>query len=208
MDCNKMKVSVVIPAHNEESNIADTIRAVLNQDYHDFEVIVVDNASVDKTGEVASAFPVTVVREDRKGLLWARERGRTESTGDIIANIDADCLPERDWISRGVGHFEHPRVAAVSGPYDYYDAHPVFRLSSLLTQKYIYRPVNRILQMKSVRRGATLIGGNNFIRASALEKAGGYDTSIVFYGAACEALKSGASKNVQIIFGCGDSIIN
>lgn len=178
-----MKASVVIPAHNEEKNIADTIRAVLAQDYPDFEVIVVDNASTDHTAEVVKAFKsVKLVHEPKKGLLSARERGRKEAVGEIIINIDADCLPLPNHISRGMKHFAKKYVVAVTGPYDYHDGHPIFRHSSLAMQRYIYHPVSIILQMPFVKKGAVLIGGNNFIRADILNKAGGYDTSIVFYG--------------------------
>ncbi|MFA6307205.1 MAG: glycosyltransferase family A protein, partial [Patescibacteria group bacterium] len=100
-----MRASVVIPAHNEEKNISATIRALLAQSHPDFEIIVVNNASTDRTAEIAEGFPVKVVHESRKGLLWARERGRLEATGDIVVNIDADCLPDEDWLSRGTAHF-------------------------------------------------------------------------------------------------------
>jgi glycosyltransferase involved in cell wall biosynthesis len=187
-----MKASVVIPAHNEEENIADTIRAVLAQDYPDFEVIVVDNVSTDRTSEVAKRFESTeksagksrlkVVHEPKKGLLSARERGRKEAVGEIIINMDADCLPLPSHISRGMKHFAKKHVVAVTGPYDYHDGHPLFRHSSLALQRYVYHPVSIILQMPFLKKGAVLIGGNNFIRADILNKTGGYDTSIVFYG--------------------------
>ncbi|MFA6554066.1 MAG: glycosyltransferase family 2 protein [Candidatus Paceibacterota bacterium] len=177
-----MKISIVIPAYNEEKNIATTIEALLAQDYKDYEIIVVNNASTDKTYEVASKFPVKVVTENRKGLLWARERGRIEAVGDIIANTDADCLPDKTWLSNGSSYFIDEKIAAVSGPYDYYDADWFFRKSSLFFQSAIYPIANMFFQLPFIHRGATIIGGNNFIRASALEKAGGYDTSITFYG--------------------------
>jgi len=198
-----MKVSVVIPAHNEEKNIAKTIEALLAQDYPNLEIIIVDNASSDKTNEVAKKFERTtnqiennnvsislkVVHESRKGLLQARERGRKEATGEIIVNMDADCLPEPDHISRGVAHFKtnlnnhkNNKIVAVTGPYDYHDGHPVFRHTSLALQKYAYRFTSHLLQLPFIKNGAVLIGGNNFIRADILEKAGGYNVAITFYG--------------------------
>ena len=71
---------------------------------------------------------------------------------------------------------------AVTGPYDYHDGHPVFRQVSLSLQKYIYRFVSNILQSSLIKNGAVLIGGNNFIRADVLKKAGGYNVAITFYG--------------------------
>lgn len=186
-----MKISVIIPAYNEEANIADTIRAALAQDREDFEVIVVNNASTDKTVEIASQFPVKLVHETRKGLLWAREAGRKAATGEIIANIDADCLPDPDWLSRGHANFANGEIVAVTGPYDYYDAQPIFRTGSLVTQKVFYPFFNSFFQQ--LKKGAVLIGGNNFIRADIIEKAGGYNTSILFYGEDTDTAKRVAS---------------
>ena len=201
-----MKVSVVIPAHNEEKNIAKTIEALLAQDYPNLEIIVVDNASSDKTNEVAKKYEqignkngsairnavsitLKVVHESKKGLLQARERGRKEASGEIIVNMDADCLPNTSHISRGVAHFNkitnnsnEKNIVAVTGSYDYHDAHPVFRKVSLSLQKYIYRFTSNLLQLPFIKSGAVLIGGNNFIRADILEKAGGYNVAITFYG--------------------------
>ncbi len=111
-----MKVSIVIPAFNEEGYISEAVQAALNQDYPDFEVIVVDNASTDATAAVASKFPVTVVSEGKKGILHAREAGRRAATGDIIAHVDADCTPAPNWLSTGVANFSDPKVAAVFLP--------------------------------------------------------------------------------------------
>ncbi len=194
-----MKVSIVIPAYNEEENITASIAAALAQDHDDFEVIVVNNASTDRTAEVASQFPVRVVHETRKGLLWAREAGRVNATGDIIANMDADCLPESDWVSRGASHFNDAEVVAVTGPYDYHDGGRFFRTISLLTQYYVYHPVSVILQSPLVKGGAILIGGNNFIRADILEKTSGYNTDLTFYGEDTDTAKR-VARHGRVIF--------
>ena len=192
-----MKVSIVIPAHNEEDSIANTLKAVCAQKYPDFEVIVVDNASSDKTSEIAKTFPVKVVREDRKGLLFAREAGRLAATGEIIANVDADCLPKETWLSKNVVYFSDPKIVAVSGPYNYYDGSRFFRFTSLFLQKTLYVFMNNVLN--NTHRGGVLIGGNNLIRASVLKKAGGYDTSLAFYGEDTNTAKR-VSKFGKIIF--------
>lgn len=192
-----MKVSIVIPAYNEEKCLASTIKSALNQNYPDFEVVVVNNASTDKTAEIASQFLVKVVYEPNKGLLYARERGRREASGEIIANMDADCLPKSDWLSRGVDLFKSPEVAAVTGPYDYFDGSKFFRSFSLLSQKYVYWATNAFLNF--IGHGAILIGGNNFIRAKVLKEVGGYDTSILFYGEDTNTAKRIAIKG-KIIF--------
>ena len=176
-----MKISVIIPAYNEEKYITETLKAIVAQDYPDFEVIVVDNASTDYTANLARLFPVKVVSESKKGTMWACEKGRKEAIGEIIVRMDADCLPKKDWLSKGALLFNDPKVVVVSGPYDYYDASPFFRNASLFIQKYIYVPLNVILQKLHLRAGIT-VGGNTFARASALVAIGGFNTSITFYG--------------------------
>jgi glycosyltransferase involved in cell wall biosynthesis len=178
-----MKVSIVIPAYNEEAYLAQTIRSALEQDYSDFEVIVVNNASTDRTEQIARGFPnVAVVNESRRGLPWAREAGRLAASGDIIANLDADCLPDRDWVSKGSAYFHKASVSAASGPYDYYDAGLVFRYVTLYMQMSSFWLTSKIVQLPGIRAGALMIGGNNLIRAEALKKAGGYNTALMFYG--------------------------
>ena len=160
---------------------------------------MVNNASSDNTAEVVSKFPVRLVHESKKGLLHARERGRIEAQGEIVANIDADCLPEIDWLESAAKHFEKDNVVAVSGPYDYYDGHPFFRTSSLLMQNYIYRPVAHILQLPFIKGGAVLIGGNNLIRADVLKKMGGYNTKLAFYGEDTDTAKR-VAKHGRVVF--------
>jgi glycosyltransferase involved in cell wall biosynthesis len=176
-----MKISVVIPAHNEEQRIGAALEALLMQDHPDFEVIVVNNASTDRTVEVASAYPVKVLHEERKGTMWACERGRQEATGEIIVRMDADCTPHPTWLSRGERYFLDPQVVGVTGPYDYVDSGPVFRAITLGIQQIIY-PITHHITHRYLQQGGLMVGGNSFMRASALEAAGGFNTDIVFYG--------------------------
>ena len=85
---HKIKFSIVIPAFNEEETIEKAVKSLLHLNYNrkDFEIIVVDNASTDKTFEKAkSAGADKVVVELTVGTNMARERGRREASGDIIA---------------------------------------------------------------------------------------------------------------------------
>ena len=67
-----------------------SITSALEQDHADFEVIVVNNASTDRTEEIAGGFSnVAVVNEPRKGLLWAREAGRLAATGELPLTREA-----------------------------------------------------------------------------------------------------------------------
>ena len=193
------KISVVIPAYNEALVIGSTIEAILRQTHPNFEIIVVNNASSDNTADVVSRFPVRLVHETQKGLLFARDRGRKEATGDIVANIDADCLPDINWMTNAVKHFEDARIVAVSGPYNYHDGHPFFKHTSFFIQSYIYRAVAYILQLSFIKGGAVQIGGNNMIRADVLREMGGYNTNLLFYGEDTDTAKR-VSKYGYIVF--------
>ncbi|MEK7480216.1 MAG: glycosyltransferase family 2 protein [Patescibacteria group bacterium] len=174
------RVSVIIPAHNESGSVEHTVRAVLGQEYPDFEVIVVDNASTDDTGAVAERLGARVVREPRKGILFAKEAGRRAATGEIIAGLDADCVASPDWIRKGVSYFTKPDIVAVTGGYIYDDISPFMRTFIKWGFSIVQTRLNALMQWR--RHGAYMIGGNCFIRAAALEKIGGFDTSIPFLG--------------------------
>lgn len=180
-----MKISVVIPAYNEESQIEGclaAVRAEVRRSGADAEIVVVNNASTDRTGELArAALGVRVVDEPRKGLLYARQAGYEASSGELIANIDADTRMPEGWMSVVIEHFEAKEgLVALSGPYIYTDLHVWVRAAVKVFYAvgyFFYFIVHYLLNS-----GAMLQGGNYVVRRSALAAIGGYDTSIVFYG--------------------------
>ncbi len=181
-----MKLSFVIPAHNEEAYIGKCLESILKElrgTNYDAEIIVVNNASSDRTKEIAQKYPgVKVVDEPRKGIVWARRAGFLASTGDLIANVDADTMLAPGWIRKVFGEFSRdPKLLALSGPFIYYD---LPRGINFLV-KNIFYPISYLtyLVVRFVFGvGAMLQGGNYVVRRSALEAVGGYDTSIEFYG--------------------------
>lgn len=183
------KVSVLIPAYNEEKYILSALDALVNQRYPNLEIIVADNASTDSTSflvkkfiqDLGKAIQVRLIHEKKQGTNYARECARQAASGDIIAQLDADCIPPPGWIAQGVSALcNNKNIVAVTGPYDYYDATFFVRTSTLITQKIIYPLVNSFVQLSS--HAALLIGGNAFIHAPILERAGGYNTAFTFYG--------------------------
>jgi biofilm PGA synthesis N-glycosyltransferase PgaC len=115
-------VSVLIPAHNEAENIAETVAAVLETDYPNYEVIVIDDGSTDDTGRIVEEIAARndkvrlLVLKNNQGKAAALNYGTLLSKGEIIVTIDADCLLEARAIHWMVWHFEKfPRVGAVTG---------------------------------------------------------------------------------------------
>lgn len=175
----------MIPAYNEEKRLPehlDSLARELARGTYDAEVIVVNNASTDRTGEIARSYPwVTVVDEPRKGMVRARQAGFAASTGDLIANLDADTIVPPGWLERVLREFESdPRLAALSGPYIYYDLSLAHRV---LTRVWYYIGyLSHLVNQYVFRVGAMVQGGNFVLRRTALEQIGGFDTSIEFYG--------------------------
>ena len=96
-------ISVIIPAHNAERWIDQTIRSATTQTWKDVEVIVVDDGSTDRTAEIASgsdAERVHVVRQPQSGAGAARNRGLGEARGEFIQYLDADDLLAPDKLAR------------------------------------------------------------------------------------------------------------
>lgn len=182
------RVSVVIPVYNEEKYILKTLNAITSQSYNDFEIVIVNNASTDATDEMikyfiqknVSSIPIIYQTEYRQGTNYARECGRRFASGEIIAMLDADCIPDYYWISNGVKELQKNEVVAATGAYYYYDASLLLRMFSLVSQLTIFKVVNRIVQYK--KRGAILIGGNAFINTKSLALIGGFNTNLTFYG--------------------------
>ena len=174
-----IKISFVIPAFNEEAYIGKCLESVTKAiagRWDDFEIIVVNNASTDRTHEVALSYSnIKLIDEPRKGLSQARQSGFEASKGELIANVDADCLLPQDWIGTVLENFnDDPELVALSGPQIFYDVSPLIRLGVKI---YYY------LGYFFIFRTGTLVQGGNFVvRRLALEKIGGYNPAFTFYG--------------------------
>ncbi len=98
---NSQRVSVIIPAYNAESFVADAVNSVLRQKHSDLEIIVVNDGSTDRTAAVLSSFgrAITVINQDNHGQSHARNVGIRQATGSFIGFLDADDLWTDDHIS-------------------------------------------------------------------------------------------------------------
>ncbi len=97
-----LKISVVIPAFNAQTTVAEAVRSVLNQSLPagTFECIVVDDGSSDRTGEIAEGAGAVVLRLPRNlGVCGARNAGIHRARGKWIAFTDADCVTSRRWLA-------------------------------------------------------------------------------------------------------------
>jgi dolichol-phosphate hexosyltransferase len=107
-----LKISVVIPCYNEEDGIRSVIESM--PPYVD-EVVVVDNNSTDRTGEIARSLGAVVVFQPRKGYGAAYQAGLPAATGDVIATLDGDGTYPADEISLLVDALEDRKLDFISG---------------------------------------------------------------------------------------------
>jgi len=96
-----MKISVIVPFYNAKDTIQKCAEALLGQNYpdNDYEIIMVDNNSVDGSQDIVKMFPrIRLVYEMKQSPYAARNRGLKFAKGSIIAFTDSDCIPFNDWL--------------------------------------------------------------------------------------------------------------
>lgn len=166
-----LTISVTIPAHDEEAEIADVIGRVLAQGDAILEVIVVDNNSTDRTAEIVAGIAVddprvVLLPESKPGVAYARYAGFDAARGDLIASVDADTRLEPGWADAIVRVFAaHPEIDAGGAPMLMHD----------LPLQWLYAPWQRALVRRAeaaLARGEVqvspgLSGANSVLRASA-----------------------------------------
>lgn len=130
---------------------------------------MIDDGSLDHTREIASRYPVRIVRHDRnRGLAAARNTGFRSARNELVASLDADCVAEAGWLERLVTHLDDPKVAGAAGRLE--ETH----LASL-ADRWRQAHLPEHWGDSVVVNPRFLFGANGLHRKSALEVVGGYD---------------------------------
>lgn len=173
-------VSIVVPAYNEELVIRQALTALLELDYPNYEILVVNDGSSDGTANSALAVartsarvPVRVITKPNGGKADALNVGMSRARGEFILNMDGDAKLSRNALRACLPHFDDPRVAAVAGNIK------VINRENTLTQLQALEYVEglaMVRQAQSLGRMVNIIPGPlGMFRRSALIEAGGYD---------------------------------
>lgn len=166
-------ISIVIPAFNEEAYIENCLDALKKQNYKgEYEIILVDNNSGDKTSQIAKKFGIKVIFEKKQGYVFALKKGMNEAKGDIIAVTDADTQVPADWLSLILDAFEEKSVVAITG---LAKVQVGLRIMDVLMNLSF-----ALFSMSTLMIGKPNLNGFNFaVRKSAFMKAGGLDTDFL-----------------------------
>jgi glycosyltransferase involved in cell wall biosynthesis len=169
-----MLVSIVIPAYNEEKYLPKTLESLRDQAHPDFdyEIIVVDARSTDKTVEVAKKYGVRVLETEKKTPAFARQKGVEAARGEIIVCIDADTLAPKDYLINVVSEFKKdPRLVGLTGVIEGYGGKPWDRLA--------YKLACNLFVKSSFLLDKPGFQGQSFaFKKSAFLKIGGFKTEL------------------------------
>lgn len=179
------KVSVIIPARDEEKNLPPLLEALQQQSYpaNLFEVIVVDDFSEDSTPDIVKYFPAQNVRLIRMSERISREQrlnsykkkaielGISEATGHLIVTTDADCVMGNKWLETIVKFYEthHPRF--IAAPVAYHQENNFFKQLQSLDFMTMQGITGSVAYLQT---GTMCNGANLAYEKSAFEEVGGF----------------------------------
>ena len=178
-----MKVSVVVPAYNEERWIGRLLESLLKQTILPLEVIVVNNASTDKTRVIVAGYKqkfkskgmrLVLVNEPIKGVGQARNAGAKRVEGEILVFLDADCVAASDHIKLVREYFDEDSGLIHAGSYEYSDGGKLIRWLTGPGQ-YLIRVMGLFELVFGVK---FFLGGNVAIASQVFWQAGGWNATI------------------------------
>ncbi len=164
------RISVVICTYNGSATLRDCLEGALTLHYPNYEVIVVSDGSTDESPRIAGEYEgVRVIETPQRGLSAARNTGLEAASGEIVAYIDDDAIPDPDWLTHVAAAFAGGPYAAVGGPNVLPDG------SGAVAQCVANAPGGPTHVLVSDREAEHVPGCNMAIRKADLEQLGGFD---------------------------------
>jgi len=171
-------VSVVLPVLNAEKTIGLVLQILAEQSYpsENYEIIVVDNGSTDRSLQIMTKFPVKLLHETGFfNSYYARNQGILQSRGEIIVFVDADCIPERDWLEILLRPFHDDSIGIVAG--EVLSSHQ----SNLIQRFYDFSGLLR-QRHKVCHKAAAIGAGNVAFRKEVFDSVGLFDENFRWGG--------------------------
>lgn len=182
------KVSIIISTFNRSANLRRALESLSYLRYRNFEVIVVNGPSTDDTASVVADFErdILLLSTAETNLSLSRNIGAANSTGQFLAFMDDDAIPEPDWLDRLVGAFDDPNIAAVGGYIRdnsgvHFQAKVV--VCDLFGQGESFSNIEmaHFVCQSNADRFISLTGTNTAVRRSDIELIGGFDETFEYF---------------------------
>lgn len=191
------KISVIVPAYNEEKVIETTIKSLLSTDYPDKEIIMVDDGSKDNTLAIASQFKdqIKVIHKENGGKASALNQGLLYVTGDIVTIVDADTIIGHSSLKHIARSMTEENVAAVAGN---------IKVRNKINWLTWCQSLEYLSGIQIMRRGLDYFGAITIVpgalgafKKKKLEEAGTYhkETLVEDFDATMKVLRSGMIVN-------------
>ena len=112
-------ITIVMPLYNDEKYVKDAVSAILNQTHKNFELLIIDDGSTDKSLEIVKSFRdkrIKIYKNDKNvGVAGIRNKGIKLAKGKYIFFTDSDCISDKNWLKKGVETFENNNCLGVEG---------------------------------------------------------------------------------------------
>jgi poly-beta-1,6-N-acetyl-D-glucosamine synthase len=170
-------ISVIIPVRNEQGNLQMLIRSLSNQEYKNFEVIIVNDHSTDQTELILNQFELPwlkVIRNSGEGKKAAITSGVIVAKGDVIATTDGDCSVPASWLARINQEFLDENTMFVFGPVAFTDSNSFF---SDLQSIEFSSLIGSAASSSSFRLPTMCNGANLAYRRKIFMEVGGYESN-------------------------------
>jgi glycosyltransferase involved in cell wall biosynthesis len=178
-----MKLSIVIPTLNEEKYLEETLKSIKNQSKKDYEIIISDGGSTDKTPKIAQKYEAKFLVSKNTNVCQARNNGMKMANSNIIVCCDADTIYDYKRLTLIEKHMKNPQVVAVTGKGVMVDG-PFW---GKIIWKLIYAFIDIVYRTSGYVLYAPAY--NLAFKKDALEKVGGYNTNLDFGGDELDVLR-------------------
>ena len=147
---NMVNVSIIVPIYNAENSIELTIDSILNQNYKDFELILINDGSKDNSGLICNRFAavdkrIKVIHQNNSGAAFARNIGIKIAKGKYIAFVDADDILKEDWLSTMIEPMMDHNTDLICTWYK-----KIFKKNKKIVKSIIIKPEKKYLIIKQI----------------------------------------------------------
>lgn len=193
-------VTVFIPVYNGAAYLVNAIESILNQDFHDFELLIIDDGSTDHSTAIIESYVDSRIRnlknETNKGISFTRNRAVKEARGRLFALLDADDIACPDRLRKQVGFFENnPEVVACGSHAQIIDA------NGMPTGKFLRVPTHKDEIKARLVFQNVFVNSTVMYRLDVLQKTNGY------YDDLCEDYEMAVQLNLHYALANIDEVL-